>query len=273
MKLLQTLETCLQHSPALFSRRTISSHRLGGRAYSGSRSWRLPNPPPSNSPASPAASASASSSTGGLLARSGIGKSLGAYSQIQAKRPYTTQICTTIVVWLCGDLGAQFLFSSNDVKDEEIKSSTQRGEIQKNLPSSHYDPWRTARHLTVGIVASIPSYEWFMFLHRRFNFASSIASLATKVVVQQAVFTPVFNTYFFTIQSLLSGASVEDTLVRLQLALPTSIANGVKVWTGVAIISFMYVPPQFRSVFSGCIAVAWQTYLSWMNQNVRRSAH
>lgn len=112
----------------------------------------------------------------------------------------------------------------------------------------------------------------FMFLHRRFNFASSIASLATKVVVQQAVFTPVFNTYFFTMQSLLSGESVEDTLVRLQLALPTSIANGVKVWTGVAIISFMYVPPQFRSVFSGCIAVVWQTYLSWMNQNVR-SAH
>ncbi|KAJ5977796.1 hypothetical protein N7501_001138 [Penicillium viridicatum] len=130
----------------------------------------------------------------------------------------------------------------------EFNRSTQRGEIQKNLPSSQgYNPWRTARHLTVGIVASIPSYEWFMFLHRRFNFASSIASLATKVVVQQAVFTSVFNTYFFTMQSLLSGASVEDTLVRLQLALPTSIANGVKVWTGVAIISFMYVPPQFRN--------------------------
>ncbi|KAJ5508787.1 hypothetical protein N7527_010930 [Penicillium freii] len=72
-------------------------------------------------------------------------------------------------------------------------------------------------------------FNRFMFLHRRFNFASSIASLATKVVVQQAVFTPVFNTYFFTMQSLLSGASVKGTLVRLQLALPTSIANGVKV--------------------------------------------
>jgi hypothetical protein len=162
MKLLQTLETCSQHSPALFPRRTISSHRLG-RAYSGSRSWRLPNPPPSNSPASLAASVSASSSTGGFLARSGIGKSLGAYSQIQAKRPYTTQICTTIVIWLCGDLSAQFLFSSNDVRDEEIKSSTQCRETQKNLPGSQgYDPWRTARHLTVGIVASIPSYEWYV---------------------------------------------------------------------------------------------------------------
>jgi hypothetical protein len=62
-----------------------------------------------------------------------------------------------------------------------------------------------------------------MFLHRRFNFASRVASLATKVLVQQAVYTPVFNTYFFTMYSLLSGASVEQTLIRLKLALPQSL--------------------------------------------------
>lgn len=97
-----------------------------------------------------------------------------------------------------------------------------------------------------------------MFLHRRFNFTSNAASLATKVLVQQAIYTPIFNTYFFTMQSFLSGASVEQTLMRLQIALPTSIVNGWKVWSGVAIVSFMYIPPQFRSVFSGCVAVAWR---------------
>lgn len=109
-----------------------------------------------------------------------------------------------------------------------------------------------------------------MFLHRRFNFTSKLASLATKVLVQQAVYTPVFITYFFTMQSLLSGASVEQTFMRLKLALPTSIVNGWKVWSGVAIVSFKYIPPQFRSVFSGCVAVAWQSYLSWTNRNVER---
>ncbi|KAM3504127.1 hypothetical protein MY10362_003748 [Beauveria mimosiformis] len=90
-----------------------------------------------------------------------------------------------------------------------------------------------------------------MFLHGQFNFASTAASLATKVLVQQAIYTPIFNTYFFAAQSLLSGASVEDTWIRLQLALPTSIVTGWKVWSGVALVSFMYVPAQFRSVFSG----------------------
>lgn len=55
------------------------------------------------------------------------------------------------------------------------------------------------------------------------------------------VCTPVFNAYFFTMQSLVSCASVRETLVRLQLALPTSIVNSVKVWSGVAFVSFLWV--------------------------------
>lgn len=112
-----------------------------------------------------------------------------------------------------------------------------------------------------------------MFLHRHFNFTSRVASLLTKVVVQQAVYTPVFTTYFFTAQSLLSGASIEETLMHLKLALPTSIVNSIKVWTGVAFVSFLWIPPQFRSVSSGCVAVCWQTYLSWMNHTVANTVH
>ncbi|KAL4996617.1 exonuclease V [Aspergillus recurvatus] len=114
-----------------------------------------------------------------------------------------------------------------------------------------YDPWRTMRHLTVGIGSSIPSYNWFMFLHNSFNFASKPLSILTKVVVQQAVFTPVFNTYFFSVHSLLSGASLEETWERLKVALPRSIVNSAKFWPMVTAFSFMYVPPQFRNVFSG----------------------
>ena len=112
-----------------------------------------------------------------------------------------------------------------------------------------------------------------MFLHRHFNFTSKVTSLLTKVVVQQAVYTPVFNTYFFSAQSLLSGASLEETVIHLKLALPTSIVNSVKVWSGVAFVSFLWAPPQFRAAFSGCVAVGWQTYLSWMNQTVTNTAH
>lgn len=105
-----------------------------------------------------------------------------------------------------------------------------------------------------------------MFLHNNFNFPSKFLSILTKVVVQQVVFTPVFNCYFFSVHSLLSTASLEETFERLKVALPRSILNSAKFWPAVTAFSFMYVPPQFRNVFSGCIAVGWQTYLSWLNQ-------
>lgn len=109
-----------------------------------------------------------------------------------------------------------------------------------------------------------------MFLHNNFNFSSKFLSILTKVCVQQAVFTPVFNTYFFGLQSLMTGKSLEETFERLKVALPTSISNSVKLWPAVTAFSFMYVAPQFRSIFSGVIAVGWQTYLSWLNQKAAR---
>jgi Mpv17 / PMP22 family len=110
----------------------------------------------------------------------------------------------------------------------------------------------------------------FMFLHHNFNYPSKLVSIATKVAVQQAVFTPVFSTYFFSMQSFLAGASIEETWQRLQKALGPSIVNSFKLWPAVTAFSFMYIPPHFRAVFGGSISVGWQTYLSWLNQKAAR---
>jgi hypothetical protein len=59
------------------------------------------------------------------------------FHRTQQKRPLTVQVCTSLTVYLCGDLLAQ-----------EIG-----GEI--------YDPTRTLRMLTIGALASIPGYKWW----------------------------------------------------------------------------------------------------------------
>ncbi|RDW89961.1 Mpv17/PMP22 family protein [Aspergillus mulundensis] len=226
-----------------------------------------PTPPPGASPTVPARSESRS--LGHIIRASPLGRMGRSYSRFQEKRPYTTQICSSIVIYLCGDLSAQFFFPPEAPAQKVAEPGREdSGEVAEE--KGGYDPWRTMRHLTVGIGSSIPSYNWFMFLHNNFNFTSKFLSIVTKVVVQQAVFTPVFNTYFFSVHSLLSGASLEETWERLKVALPRSIVNSAKFWPMVTAFSFMYVPPQFRNVFSGCIAVGWQTYLSWLNQKAAR---
>lgn len=110
----------------------------------------------------------------------------------------------------------------------------------------------------------------FMYLHHSFNFASRFLSITTKVLIQQLVFTPIFNIYFFGLHSLLAGATPGETFERLKVALPASFVNSCKLWPAVTAFSFMYVPAQFRSVFSGCVAIGWQTYLCWLNQIAAR---
>ena len=66
-----------------------------------------------------------------------LSKIFNAYGEAQRNRPYTTQLCSSLAIYFCGDLCAQ------NVGDED------------------YDMWRTLRHLIIGGACSIPSYRWF----------------------------------------------------------------------------------------------------------------
>ena len=104
-----------------------------------------------------------------------------------------------------------------------------------------------------------------MYLGTIFNYPSKILSLATKVVVNQIVFTPVFNSYFFGMQSLLSGDGFANSWDRIKRTVPTSFVNSCKLWPAVTAFNFTYVLPQYRALFAGLVAVGWQTYLSLLN--------
>jgi protein Mpv17 len=106
----------------------------------------------------------------------------------------------------------------------------------------------------------------FIFLGNHFNYPSAILSLATKVIVNQAVFTPIFNSYFFGMQSFLSGDSLTQVWERIKKTVPISMVNSCKLWPAVTAFSFTFIGPQYRSIFAGVIAIGWQTYLSFLNR-------
>jgi Mpv17 / PMP22 family len=116
-----------------------------------------------------------------------------------------------------------------------------------------------------------------MFLARNFNYSSRILSLVTKVVVNQLAFTPIFNSYFFGMQSLLAGDSLAEVWERIKRTVPVSFVNSCKVWPAVTAFSFAFIPVEYRSVFAGVIAVGWQTYLTYLNRlaedAAKQSAH
>ncbi|KAK1826186.1 hypothetical protein QBC39DRAFT_269553 [Podospora conica] len=171
-----------------------------------------------------------------------------AYARAQRKRPYTTQLCSSLVIYLCSDLSAQ------------------------SMGPRDYDPLRTVRSLIIGGLSAIPSYNWFMWLSHSFNYPSRLLSLATKVVVNQVCFTPVFNTYFFGMHALLAGENMAAVWERIKRTVPTSVVNSCKLWPAVTAFSFTFIPIEYRSLFGGFIAVGWQTYLSFLNRLAEEGA-
>ena len=90
--------------------------------------------------------------------------------------------------------------------------------------------------------------------------------------VQQAVFTPVFNTWWFGMQAALAGESVTGVITRVREAVPISIVNSAKFWPTLTAISFAFIMPQYRFMFSGVFAAFWQTYLSTLNRRTEVAA-
>ena len=91
----------------------------------------------------------------------------------------------------------------------------------------------------------------FIYLGESFNYTSKILSLGTKVVVNQIVFTPLFNSYFFGMQSMLSGDGPMQAWERIKQTVPISFINSCKLWPAITAFSFTYILPQYRALFAG----------------------
>jgi hypothetical protein len=179
------------------------------------------------------------------------------FARSQRLYPLRTQLISTLVVYLLGDLCAQRLRASD-------------GEA--------YDGARTAKALVIGAGSSIPTYKWFLYLGTCFNYLPTLPSLAAKVLVNQVLYTPIFNSYFFGMQALLSlhhdittwagWAGIADHIYR---TVPTSFVNSCKLWPAVTAFSFTFVLPEYRNIFAGVIAIGWQTYLSFLNRKAERA--
>ncbi|KAL1887454.1 hypothetical protein Sste5346_010203 [Sporothrix stenoceras] len=170
------------------------------------------------------------------------------YGRAQRRRPYVTQLCSALVIALAADFSVQ--------------------RMNRDAP---YDPKRTLRSLVIGAISAIPGYKWFVYLAHNFNYSSRALSLLTKVSINQIVFTPIFNTYFFGMQALLAGESLQQSWARVQQTVPVSVVNSLKVWPAVTAFSFTFVPLEYRSIFAGVFAVGWQTYLMFLNRKAEKA--
>lgn len=170
---------------------------------------------------------------------------LNSYSRMHKARPYTVQVVSATIIYFIGDLVAQRIAPTPPADTSAAVSSSEEA------PRAAYDPARTVRALLIGSLAAIPGYHWFLFLARNFNYASKAGSIVVKVLINQIAFTPIFNSYFFGMQSGLSGASFEEVVERIKHTVPRSWVNSWKLWPVVTAFSFAFVRVELRGLFAG----------------------
>lgn len=72
------------------------------------------------------------------------------------------------------------------------------------------------------------------------------------MALNQLVFAPLFNCYFFGMQALLSGdASLRQAADHVRRTVPVSWVNSCKVWPAVTAFSFTFVGERNRALFAG----------------------
>jgi hypothetical protein len=99
---------------------------------------------------------------------------------VQQRRPYRTQLISSLVIYFIGDLVAQSIAPADSKEPHDMADdAAEKGWVQEW--GDNRDWARTGRALIIGGLSSIPSYKWFLWLSNNFNYSSKILTLSTKV--------------------------------------------------------------------------------------------
>ncbi|KAI9175247.1 Protein required for ethanol metabolism [Blastocladiella emersonii ATCC 22665] len=168
------------------------------------------------------------------------------YTRALAKYPITTQSGATAVLFAAGDLIAQ------------------QGVEGRGWAKHQWD--RTARMSAFGFFLAGPALaNWYRFLDRRVTIAHPVGNLAARVALDQFAFSPVSVATFFSVNSLMEGLSVDETRAKLRQNYWTALVNNWKVWIGVQLANFYFVPVNHRLLVVNTVALGWNAYMSTLN--------
>ncbi|GMM34037.1 ethanol metabolism protein [Saccharomycopsis crataegensis] len=201
------------------------------------------------------------------------------YQQSLAKRPITTNMCSTGVIFGCGDALAQLLFPNQPLATDNPEHSDYVAHTNpKNL---QFDFSRTLRSVIYGSVIFSPvGFHWYKFIsgvRSPIRLAAGSTSrlqkaldLFTRVSVDQIIFSPLAVGMYFSVMPLLETGSWSEMKERLEENFKLTLLTNWKVWPIFQLFNLSIVPLEFRLISSNILGVFWNCFLSY--QNNKRSS-
>ncbi|CAI5520448.1 unnamed protein product, partial [Closterium sp. Naga37s-1] len=97
-----------------------------------------------------------------------------------------------------------------------------------------------------GLLLSGPTLHlWFTRL-AKFIPGTDVPRVLLKIAMGQLLYSPVFNSVFFSINAALQGENKEQIIARLRRDLIPTLISGACYWPVCDFITFRYVPVRLQ---------------------------
>uniref|UniRef100_A0A667G054 Mitochondrial inner membrane protein Mpv17 n=1 Tax=Lynx canadensis TaxID=61383 RepID=A0A667G054_LYNCA len=179
----------------------------------------------------------------GLDARAGIMALWRAYQRALTVHPWKVQVLTAGSLMGLGDIISQQLVERRGLREHQ-----------------------TGRTLTMvsvgcGFVGPVVG-GWYRVLDRLVPGTTKVDALK-KMLLDQGGFAPCFLGCFLPLVGALNGLSAQDNWAKLRRDYPDALITNYYLWPAVQLANFYLVPLHYRLAVVQCVAVLWNSYLSW----------
>lgn len=167
------------------------------------------------------------------------------YTNILNTAPLQTKALTSATVYTIGDILAQ---------------------RQEGSEIGKLDRWRIGRSLAAGLIGHGPmSHVWY---HVSEDFFDNVLQLHAwwdfipKVVVDQAIFGPIWNNSYILLLGLMKFQKPSQILEDMKRTTVPLIVSGLKLWPFVHCITYGLIPVENRLLWVDAVEILWVTILA-----------
>ncbi|KAG2206917.1 hypothetical protein INT46_009421 [Mucor plumbeus] len=115
--------------------------------------------------------------------------------------------------------------------------------------------------------------SWFGFINNAVKIKNKWAATFVRVGIDQAVFSPSILAIFMGGISILEGRTLSEIKMKFENSYFKGLMNAYCYWPFVNIFTFSLIPIHYRPIVNSCFGIAWNSYLSHMNQKSLQLLH
>ncbi|XP_059583300.1 protein Mpv17 [Alligator mississippiensis] len=165
------------------------------------------------------------------------------YGRLLARRPWTVQITTAGALMGVGDVVSQQL-----VEQKGLRRHSGR---------------RTLRMMAIGFCFVGPVVGGWYKLLDRLVLGTTKTAAVKKMVLDQAGFAPIFLGSFLAVAGAVNSLSAKENWEKIQRDYADTLVTNYYIWPAVQVANFYFIPLNYRLAVVQCVAIIWNSYLSW----------